>query len=130
MSFYRSLIAAVAALGLTTVVFAADESAASANSSSQDSTQGIQVAETSTPAMDTSNQTATQGTESKVNVNTASAKDLTKVKGINSARAKAIVSYRKKHGEFKSIDDLKLVKGFKGMSDDSFKKLEDQLTTG
>jgi len=114
MSFYRTFIAAVAAMGLATAVFAADE----ATTTTTDSTTTTQSATNETPSTD------------KINVNTASAKELMKVKGLNASKAKAIVSYRKKHGDFKSLDDLKMVKGFKKMNDDNMKAIADQLTVG
>ena len=47
-----------------------------------------------------------------VNVNTADAETISaELKGIGLAKAKAIVEYRKKHGPFRSADDLSLVKG-------------------
>lgn len=46
-----------------------------------------------------------------ININTASVQQLTQLNGIGSKKAKAIVEYRKKHGKFKSIDDLKNVSG-------------------
>ena len=47
-----------------------------------------------------------------VNINTADAKALqTYLKGIGAAKAKAIVEYRKTHGEFKSVDELRKVRG-------------------
>ena len=47
-----------------------------------------------------------------VNVNTADAETISaELKGVGLAKAKAIVEYRKKHGPFRSADDLSLVKG-------------------
>ena len=47
-----------------------------------------------------------------VNVNTADAETISaELKGIGLAKARAIVAYRKKHGPFRSADDLSLVKG-------------------
>ncbi len=47
-----------------------------------------------------------------VNVNTADAETISaELKGIGLAKARAIVEYRKKHGPFRSADDLSLVKG-------------------
>ena len=45
------------------------------------------------------------------NVNTASATELTALKGIGEAKAKAIVDYREKNGPYKTVDDLKNVRG-------------------
>ena len=47
-----------------------------------------------------------------VNVNTADAETISaELKGIGLSKARAIVEYRKKHGPFRSADDLSLVKG-------------------
>lgn len=127
MSFYRNLFAVVAAMGLATAAMAADESANPAqNPADNNASQAIQVA-------DQSNSTAaatTDATDAKVNLNTATAKELMKVKGLNAAKAKSIVAYRKKHGNFNSVDDLKQVAGFKKMKDQQLKKITDQLTLG
>ncbi|MBT8090624.1 MAG: helix-hairpin-helix domain-containing protein [Gammaproteobacteria bacterium] len=47
-----------------------------------------------------------------VNVNTADAETISaELKGVGLSKARAIVEYRKKHGPFKTADDLSLVKG-------------------
>lgn len=48
---------------------------------------------------------------SKVNINKASAEQLEKSLTISAADAEAIVAYREKHGDFKSLDDVKQVPG-------------------
>ena len=47
----------------------------------------------------------------KVNLNTASVDELTKLKGIGPSLAERIVAYRTEHGPFTSIDELAKVKG-------------------
>ena len=48
----------------------------------------------------------------QVNINTASAETISaELNGIGLAKAEAIVKYREKHGPFRSVDDLSLVKG-------------------
>ena len=48
----------------------------------------------------------------QVNINTADAATLSReLKGIGDAKAAAIVDYRQKHGAFRSVDELTLVKG-------------------
>ena len=47
-----------------------------------------------------------------VNINTADAETISaELKGVGLSKARAIVEYRKKHGPFRSADDLSLVKG-------------------
>ena len=46
-----------------------------------------------------------------VNINTASPSELEALPGIGPAKAKAIVDYRQQHGAFKSVEELKNVKG-------------------
>lgn len=153
MSGYRMFIAAVAAMGLTTAVFAEDaaNNAAAATSAmpAAASTSAMPAAAapavvkptTMADASSATNAAATTATEatqpaaasmdaSKVNVNKATAKELAQIKGMNPSKAKAIVAYRKKHGEFKSLDELKDVKGFKKMDEKTMKDLQDQLTAG
>jgi competence protein ComEA len=48
---------------------------------------------------------------SAVNINTASQEELESIKGIGPSKAKAIIDYRKKNGQFKSINDLDNVNG-------------------
>lgn len=47
-----------------------------------------------------------------VNINTANAKEISKnLKGVGLKKAEGIVLYRKKHGNFKTIESLSKVKG-------------------
>jgi competence protein ComEA len=47
-----------------------------------------------------------------MNINTATEDELTLLPGVGPAKAASIVSWRKKHGAFKKIDELVRVKGF------------------
>lgn len=51
-----------------------------------------------------------------VNINTADAQTFVDahIKGIGKKRAEAIVAYRTAHGPFKSLEDLKKIKGLSG----------------
>ena len=60
-----------------------------------------------------------------VNLNTASATELADLKGIGNAKAQAIVEYRDKNGPFKTVDDLRHVKG---IGDKMLGKLRPQVT--
>lgn len=131
MSLFRSMITAVAAMGLATSVFAADEaaSATAAKNPADAAPAAMQTADASSTTTTTTSATTTTET-TKVDINKATTKELSKVKGLSAGKAKAIVSYRKKHGDFKSLDELKDVKGFKKMNDSTMKQVQDQLTTG
>ena len=56
----------------------------------------------------------------KIPVNSAWTEELEVLPGIGPALANRIVAYREKHGDFKSIDDLKHVKG---IGDKVFKQI-------
>ena len=60
-----------------------------------------------------------------VNLNTATKEELDGVKGIGPVKAQAIIEYRTKNGSFKSVDDLKNVKGF---GDKTVAKMRSELT--
>ena len=62
-----------------------------------------------------------------VNINTASKDELIALPGIGPAKAQAIVDYRKLNGPFKTVDDLKNVKGIGAKRLD---KLRAELTVG
>ena len=57
-----------------------------------------------------------------VDINKASQAELESVKGIGPKKAQAIIEYRKKNGEFKSVDELDKVPGFGKKSVDLVKK--------
>lgn len=46
-----------------------------------------------------------------INLNTATFLELEKIKGIGPVKAKAIMDYRRQHGDFKTVDELDNVKG-------------------
>jgi competence protein ComEA len=47
-----------------------------------------------------------------VNINTASAEQIAEAMvGVGDSKAEAIITFRKKHGPFKTVDDLVMVKG-------------------
>jgi len=60
-----------------------------------------------------------------VNLNTATKDELVSLPGIGPAKAQAIIDYRTQHGGFKSVDELKDVKGIGAKR---FEKLKAELT--
>ena len=61
----------------------------------------------------------------KVNINTASKKELMTLSGIGEAKANDIINYRNNNGLFKSTEDIKKVNGVK---DGTFNKIKDSIT--
>ena len=53
-----------------------------------------------------------------ININTATKDELVALPGIGPAKAQAIVDYRKAHGPFKTVEDLKDVKRFEKLKPD------------
>jgi competence protein ComEA len=68
---------------------------------------------------------ATEG--GSVNLNTATAAELSSLKGIGDTKAQAIIAHREKNGAFKSVEDLKAVAG---IGDKLVEQLRPQVTLG
>lgn len=62
-----------------------------------------------------------------VNINSATAEELKALPGIGPSKAAAIVAYREQNGSFKSVDDLKNVKG---IGEGILAKLREEATVG
>ena len=60
----------------------------------------------------------------RVNINQATAKELTAIPGIGEAKARAIISYRDKHGAFSRSEDIMKVSGIK---EGTFEKIKDYI---
>lgn len=130
MSFYRSVFAAIAAVAIASPVFADDAATTTTTDSTPAAVQPDTSATSAAATTTTTTTTATDNTAATttVDLNKASAKDLMKVKGINASKARAIVAYRKKHGDFKTTADISKVKGFTKLKSDSIQAIEGQLT--
>lgn len=58
----------------------------------------------------------------KVNINTADKEQLMTLPGIGEAKANAIISYRKEHGDFKDIQEIMNISGIKQAAFDNVKE--------
>lgn len=60
-----------------------------------------------------------------VNINSAGKEQLMTLNGVGESKAKAIIEYREKNGEYQIIEDIKNVPG---IGDSLFEKIKDQIT--
>lgn len=118
---YRPFLAVVAACVIASPVFAANTDANS------NPANAPTIAANTTTQTDTTTTTTTT-TETRVNLNHAKAKELLNVKGLNPGMARSIVIYRKKHGNFKSLNDLAKVRGFHKLTPAQLQAIQDQLS--
>jgi len=73
----------------------------------------------------TSNTKSGVNKDGKININTATEAELDTLPGIGPARAADIITYREESGGFKSIEDIKNIKG---IGDASFEKMKEKIT--
>lgn len=67
-----------------------------------------------------------QTENTKISINKATIQQLQTLPGIGEAKAKSIIEYRLKEGEFKTIEDIKQVNG---IGESVFEKIKDKITT-
>lgn len=74
----------------------------------------------------TANQKETEKVNSKININNATQKELETLPGIGETTAKKIIQYRKEKGKFKSVDEIKEIKG---IGENKFNKIKNFIKT-
>lgn len=62
-----------------------------------------------------------------ININTADINTLTRLNGIGEVKAKAIIEYRQQNGPFRTIEEIKNVKG---IGEATFQKIKDRIIVG
>lgn len=72
-----------------------------------------------------SNSNSNLNSSGLININTADAKELEKLTGIGPALAGRIIEYRESNGAFKSIEEIKKVRG---IGEKTFEKMRDEIT--
>ena len=71
------------------------------------------------------NKSSAQNSNGLININTADEKQLQQIKGVGPAIAGRIIEYRENNGAFKSVDEIKKVRG---IGDKTFEKMKDHIT--
>ncbi len=83
--------------------------------------------EKTTEKAKTSSEKQSKTTSSIININTASAAELTSLPGIGEAKAQKIIAYREANGDFGSIEEIKNVSG---IGDATFENIKSYITVG
>ena len=87
----------------------------------------LSSSDASTASSSAATGTAKNSSSGLININTATASQLTALNGIGEIKAAAIVEYRRQHGNFSSVDDLLNVRG---IGEKILEGLRDQVTVG
>ena len=96
----------------------------SSSSASNNTNTNVSVNSSSSESSKASNEEDIK-TNDLININTASATELTTLSGIGESKANNIIAYREEHGYFTSIEDIKNVSG---ISDNIYAKIKDYIT--
>lgn len=86
----------------------------------------MQILQTSSSkAEETADAADSENSSELININTAPASELVKLKGIGEVKAAAIVEYRRINGNFKTVQDIMNVSG---IGEKTFEKIRSQIT--
>lgn len=72
-----------------------------------------------------SNSSINNGSQTKININTATEQELDSLPGIGPSTAAKILEYRKEKGKFKTIEEIKEVSG---IGESKYEKIKDKIT--
>lgn len=72
-----------------------------------------------------SNSSINNGSQTKININTATEEELDTLPGIGPSTATKILDYRKEKGKFKTIEEIKEVSG---IGESKYEKIKDKIT--
>jgi comEA protein len=72
-------------------------------------------------------QPASKASSNKININTASAKELQELPRIGPSVAQRIIEFRKEHGKFKRIEEIMKVRG---IGEKTFERIKNLITVG
>lgn len=87
---------------------------------SEESTEMAEGAGTATESLTGSS----SNSKGKININKATASELTAIPGVGESTAQKIVAYREENGKFKAIEDIKNVSG---IGDSKFNNIKDYI---
>jgi competence protein ComEA len=73
--------------------------------------QTVFAAGVTSSSLDKASAVSTTEAVSKISLNTATADELTIIKGVGPKTADAIIAYREKNGDFSNLEDLTNIKG-------------------
>ena len=79
------------------------------------------------PAQPSESTGAPRSGDGKININLASQSELTDLPGIGNVLASRIVDYRRQHGDFSRIEDIRNVSG---IGEKRYEAIQDKITTG
>lgn len=81
-------------------------------------------AEESAGTVSESSSSSSSNAKGKININKATASELTAIPGVGESTAQKIVAYREENGKFKAIEDIKNVSG---IGDNKFNNIKDYI---
>ena len=117
----------IAAIVVTVVMRFASNGAVSTISINDVESAPLSSSDVSTASPSAASGTAKDSSSGLININTATASQLTALNGIGETKAAAIVEYREQHGDFSSVDELLNVPG---IGEKILEGLRDQVTVG